>query len=696
MELPFALNEEEKEDIPASTTTILPSSSHSYSNVTTTSNGSVLSSATPQHPMDHRIIGSSSMKDTQLHDEMSSSTTILPGGGTTMYDNIHQHFYSKPTPTSSNHGAFNRYKIQERSNNALSTAYEMEPLELISDFVDVLPSDAATMVHKEEGSIPEWARDRHSSSWHPPQIDILSFLVSQSIALDSTSKISLETKGDGDLVTIVEQATWNANQAIHHTKQNDISQAAVSHYEASKLYKEAAIILRGKKDLDFLSYSLLVMSNAQARSADILVKNGGAIQGHECFIGKEGKGSSSSSVSCSVTVGGSTTSASGKEERLRAKIRASMGTSEKDMNESVFLGKAPSSNTFAKPPSSTLSNTPVESKTIQAPKSFNAVDDMMELEKELRELDATLEMGVKMSASVSSLTTKKTLDSSYMVVPGASSYMSSSVMWSSPGSVSSRQNHHHSTIPVSGRARANRVQSMLDASTSGVQRLPNVGSHSSLHQNPIHSNHGPISPKIQQNPNGLESSWWGGASVLAASTASLSNSMVGVRPNVGNQSHYTASSQTNTKQLMRLLDSLKTLGDENASLLREVEEAKKARLEAKAAREEVNRFKEEYNRRFATLKAALQKSNQMTDQTSPGATVPSVISTSKFVKNQASAEIEKRDKMIQKLQAELKQEKLNSKKKDDALRKYENFYKEVKARSEQKKRQKEAEQNARR
>ena len=45
--------------------------------------------------------------------------------------------------------------------------------------------------------------------------------------------------------------------------------------------------------------------------------------------------------------------------------------------------------------------------------------------------------------------------------------------------------------------------------------------------------------------------------------------------------------------------------------------------------------------------------------------------------------------MIQKLKADLKAEKVESKKKDDALRKYENFYKEVKARSEQKKRQKE-------
>lgn len=684
MELPFALNEEEKDDIP---TTILPSSSHSYSNVTT-NNSSVLSSVVPQNQMNHRNSIGANVQGAQIHEDMNASTTILSGGAT-MYDNIHQHFYSKPSDHNSN-----RNMLQDRS-IPLSSLHEMEPLEFLSDFVDVRQSDVATTV-KEELTHPLPAHHHHHNqhpSWQPPQIDILSLLLSHTITYDSTSKQSSDSRDENDLVTIIEQATWNANQAIHLKKQDDISKAASSHYTASKMYKDAATILIGKKDQEFLSYSLLVMSNAQARSADLLVKNGGMVKGRECVIETVEKDASSVTSSHSMKTSSSSTGMNDKEERLRAKIRASMGTMEKDMNESVFLGKV--SNTSTKSSASSPSNQVTKAPNIS---NVNAVDDMMELEKELRELDATLDMGIKMSASVSSLTTKKTLDSSYMVVPGSSSYMSSSVMWNSPGGVSSRQtqHHHHSTIPIHGRARANRVQTMLDASTSGSQRLPSLGSHTNLHLNQMQSNQSQLSSKVQHNPNGLESSWWGGASVLAASTASLSNSMVGVRPNVGNQAHYTATSQENTKQLMRLLDSLKTLGDENASLLREVEEAKKARLEAKAAREEVNRFKEEYNRRFATLKAALQKSNQMTDQMSQGTHVPPVISTSKFVKNQTSAEIEKRDKLIQKLQAELKQEKTNSKKKDDALRKYENFYKEVKARSEQKKRQKEAEQNARR
>ena len=62
----------------------------------------------------------------------------------------------------------------------------------------------------------------------------------------------------------------------------------------------------------------------------------------------------------------------------------------------------------------------------------------------------------------------------------------------------------------------------------------------------------------------------------------------------------------NAKQLLRLLDSLKVLGDESAALLEQGEDANKARLEAEAAREEMKRFELEYNKRFHTLKLALE------------------------------------------------------------------------------------------
>ncbi len=65
---------------------------------------------------------------------------------------------------------------------------------------------------------------------------------------------------------------------------------------------------------------------------------------------------------------------------------------------------------------------------------------------------------------------------------------------------------------------------------------------------------------------------------------------------------------TSTKQLMQLMDSLKRLTDENAQLMREVEDAKTACAEAKAAKNMVAKFKEEYTQRFTKVKEALKKS----------------------------------------------------------------------------------------
>jgi len=252
-----------------------------------------------------------------------------------------------------------------------------------------------------------------------------------------------------------------------------------------------------------------------------------------------------------------------------------------------------------------------------------------------------------------------------------------------------------------GRVRANRVQNMLGASNAaGIHRSISSGNHAQLQTQASGAGTNPISstnignhptPNTHRQNNGLESSWWGGASALASSTASLSNSMVGIRhvgAGHGHENHgvVSNSSSANTKQLMRLLDSLKTLGDENASLLREVEEARNARMEVKAAHESMRQFKEEYNRKFTVLKAALDKfRSEYPDEKGQG----NIVSQSNLVRNKTKTEIQRRDKMIQKLKADLKAEKVESKKKDDALRKYENFYKEVKARSEQKKRQKE-------
>ena len=122
-----------------------------------------------------------------------------------------------------------------------------------------------------------------------------------------------------------------------------------------------------------------------------------------------------------------------------------------------------------------------------------------------------------------------------------------------------------------------------------------------------------------------------------------------------------------------------------------------------------------YGKRFATLKAALEKfrrdhaeniysTNPNLDaDTTPSSSIPhssnifsnnssntNVIASSSYIKN--ADEIRKRDQMIQKLSMDLKTIRQESKKKDDALKKYENFYKEVKARSALKAKQKEEEQ----
>jgi len=141
-------------------------------------------------------------------------------------------------------------------------------------------------------------------------------------------------------------------------------------------------------------------------------------------------------------------------------------------------------------------------------------------------------------------------------------------------------------------------------------------------------------------------------------------------------------SSANTKQIMRLMDSLKTLGDENAALLREVEELEAARAEAKVARESMKKFKAEYGKRFASLKKALEKFRQ--DHPTNNAN-NNPVHTSDFMKSATvSEQLQRQEQQIRKLTADLKKEKEESKKKDAALRKYESFYREVKARSAQK------------
>ena len=307
----------------------------------------------------------------------------------------------------------------------------------------------------------------------------------------------------------------------------------------------------------------------------------------------------------------------------------------------------------------------------------------MELERELRDMDMALELGnsiASLDARTQNRMKNSIVEGSFMVVPpGSSSYMSSSTMWGGQHTAPPRSNANHPGSGTAGvRARANRVQNILEASSTRA-----VQQHH--HQAPPQS---PAPPRS----NGLESSWWGNASsasqVLASSATSLASGPSGAGD------HMPGSNQSaSTKQLMQLMDSLKALGDENVALLREVEGAEQARMEAKAAKEQMRRFKEEYKQRFAALKAALEKFRKGYPE--QNGTEKNPVTGSEYVRSAVNADqLQRQEQLIRKLTADLKKEKEESKKKDGALRKYESFYREVKARSAQKaaQRQKETQQ----
>lgn len=329
-----------------------------------------------------------------------------------------------------------------------------------------------------------------------------------------------------------------------------------------------------------------------------------------------------------------------QRDRLRATLRGALVTkNEADISDSIFLGKA---------------TAPQHQVTSQSHDNHshnqnqNPVDEMMELERELRDMDMALELGhsvASLGARTQNRMKQSTMeDGSFMVVPPGSSYMASS-LWT--------------PSRPTPRARPNRVQHLLDASTfstaPAIAPLPQSA------------------PKHNSASSGLESSWWGNGSdashMMASSVVLLSNTSERQQSDGGQP--------TNTKQLMRLLDSIKALGDENAALLRVVDDAEAARMEAKATKDQMRRFKEEYSKRFHTLKTALEKFRKglPIDAANP-------VTSSEFMRASVeSEEYRKQELMTRKLSAELKKEKEESKKKDAALRKYESFYREVKARS---------------
>ena len=444
-------------------------------------------------------------------------------------------------------------------------------------------------------------------------------------------------------------------------------------------------INRHRRYIAPLASSLLLLSQTQAKSA-IALKSIVKLKPTELrqILPPSSRESQDSYSSADIS----------QKERLRAVVRGALSSRhphEEDLTDSQFLGRTEigrksSSNDDARNDHEgtllTEEQIPLNSD------NANPVDEIMELERELRDMGMALELGNSMCSldirKQNRMKNSMVGDGSFMVVPpGSSSYMSSSIWSTNHGHNNSRATTVPSTNQQSSagiRARANRVHNMRDASVTHASR--------SLHQQTQTGTAQTISNK---NTSGLESSWWGNTNtasqLLTSSVMSLGVGQSGIEggpasdiPNSGN-----------TKQIMRLMDSLKTLGDENAVLLREIEELEAARSEAKAARETMKRFKLEYGKRFSTLKNALEKFRQ--ENVSDKYVSNNPVNTSVFMKNATLLDqMQRQDQLIQKLTRDLKKEREESKKKDAALRKYESFYRDIKARSAQKAAQRQTQQ----
>lgn len=313
----------------------------------------------------------------------------------------------------------------------------------------------------------------------------------------------------------------------------------------------------------------------------------------------------------------------------------------------------------------------------------------MKLEKELRIMDAKLEMGnsvANLGGGATATTSAYRPDGSFCVVPPGSSYMSSSSMWTSgiflagnaqqqhqqharqqarskTNNANAQQQHHQQGI-VGVRSRANHLQNFLGGGSHTKGGASPTTAATIPPQSPQLQHPGGLQIVSPSNNVALDQSWWGvgGQGSILTSSANLSAAAIAataaassppsssshqqhstmhhqlagrlnkVNPNNdGDESDaivaaarqnstpsISSSSTTNAKQLMQLMDSLNRLGNENAQLMRMVEDAKGARAEAHAAREMMTKFKDEYGQRFEKVKEALRKFSNNNPTTNGG------------------------------------------------------------------------------
>lgn len=445
------------------------------------------------------------------------------------------------------------------------------------------------------------------------------------ILLDANGSDTLDEEHPHDILTVlltggvqanaalslVDQANQAAAEALAAKQASNLPAALTLHTKAAQSFRQAA----KEEASSAMARSLLLLSQTQAKSALALQRI--------------------LRLKPNVMAHG---------DRLRATVRGALDhRTEADLSDSAFLGRAVGGGKPKETPVAKTTNIHTATTTTTTTTS-NPVDEMMELERELRNMDMALEMGHSIASLDARTQQRLKNDGSFMMVG------SQSALWRGTERV---------------RARANRVQSITPATAA--------------------TRPAPLSTAAPPAKS-LDASWWGNAS---AASQVLTSSVISLASHAGDGSGQ-QQQPANTKQLMRLMDSLKTLGDENAALLREVEQAEAARAEAKAAKEQMRRFKEDYGKRFAVLKEALEKFRKSHPDTNGNP-----VASSEFARSATASDQQARQEaLIKKLTADLKKEKEDSRKKDAALRKYESFYREVKARSAQKAAQRQRETQA--
>jgi hypothetical protein len=549
-------------------------------------------------------------------------------------------------------------------------------------------------------------------------IDLLAVLLGESSASNSPNNPNSE------ISNLIEDATTKSRKARSMTtalatKKNMSTQTekkagndlyvdtANAHTEAALAFQRVYRSLLGLDDNNTLFYtapdglspceelakSMLILTNEHVRMAASLKDMGIKWNMGKVELFGTVKSNSNLTSTKSGAAGNEAQSTSNNEkkpmakhERIRLAVRGALDTAnhEADITNSTFLARSTFLN--AKPAAKATHPNGVGGRNgNEQALGENPIDDLMKLEKELKGMDMTLEVG----ASVSNLgaTFSNRPDGSFCVVPPGSNYMSSSFMWSSGimGKVGNQQqNRHNDRVGLKSPtgtsavrpARTNHLQHFLGGNRPPTNPHPPAAAVS---ETPMQGN-----PK-QDHPasnGGLSESWWGGGQGSMMASVALTTVTASHQKGSGHPTTRASSPRAesaNTKQLMQLMDSLKRLGDENAQLMREVEEAKAARSEALAAKNMMEKFKKEYSQRFLKVKEALERY--------PRNTPDNPVSNSNYMKSASMAELQKRDQMIKTLAADLRREREDSKKKDVALRKYEGFYKEVKARSAEKAKQ---------